>query len=57
VEKREQHTVVLMADVNELLLQLMFNLLEGLDGLLLGRVGRTQFDGLGGGLGFAVNKI
>jgi len=43
---------VLVADVDELLLQLVLDLLEGFDGLLLGFVRGTQLNGLGGGLGF-----
>lgn len=36
--------------MNQLLLQLVLNLFEGLDGLLLGLVGRAELNVLGGGL-------
>ena len=49
---------MLMADVNELPLQVVLDLLEGLDRFLLGLVGGAELDGGGGGLdGGDVNKI
>lgn len=42
--------VVLVAEVDELLLEGMLELLEGLDGLVLGRVRGREVDGLCGGL-------
>lgn len=42
--------VVLMAKVDELLLQGVLELLEGLDGLVLGGVRGREFDGLSGSL-------
>lgn len=42
--------VVVVAEVDELGLQLVLELLEGLDGLLPGGMGRAELDGLGGGL-------
>ncbi|KUI65796.1 hypothetical protein VM1G_11377 [Cytospora mali] len=46
-----------MTEVDELPLQLMLELLEGLDGLFPGGVGRAKVDGLRGGLlfGFILN--
>lgn len=42
--------VVVMAEVDELPLQLVLELLEGLDGLALGRVRRGKVNGLCGSL-------
>lgn len=42
--------VVLVAEVDELLLEGLLELLEGLDGLVLWCVGRGEVDGLSGGL-------
>lgn len=42
--------VVLVAEVDELLLEGVLELLEGLDGLVLGRVRGGEVDGLSGGL-------
>lgn len=42
--------VVLVAEVDKLLLEGVLELLEGLDGLVLGGVRRGEFDGLCGGL-------
>ncbi|KUI60438.1 hypothetical protein VP1G_11156 [Cytospora mali] len=44
--------VVVMTEVDELPLQLMLELLKGLDGLFPGGVGRAEVDGLRGGLLF-----
>jgi hypothetical protein len=57
VESKQQHTVMLMADMDELLLQLVLDLLEGLDGFLAGFVGWAKLDSLRSGLEVAVNKI
>jgi len=43
-------TVVVVSEMDELLFELALNLLESLDGFLLGRMGRAQIDGLLGGL-------
>lgn len=51
-EEGSRHTVVVMADVDELLLELQLDLFECLDALVLGGVGRVELDGLGGGLLF-----
>lgn len=42
--------VVLVAEVDKLLLEGVLELLEGLDGLVLGGVRGREFDGLCGGL-------
>lgn len=42
--------VVVVAEVDELLLEGVLELLEGLDRLVLGRVDRREVDGLCGGL-------
>jgi hypothetical protein len=47
----ENRTVLLVASVDELLLELVLDLLEGLDRLLLGLVDLAQIDGLCCGLG------
>lgn len=47
--------VVLMAEVDKLLLEGVLELLEGLDGLVLGGVRGREFDGLSGGLHVSVD--
>jgi len=51
--RRRELTIVLVAQLDELLLELLLNVLEHLDGLLLGRVSRAEVGGLLGGLGCA----
>lgn len=47
--------VVVVAEVNELLLEGLLELLEGLDRFVLGSVGLGEVDGLSGGLSILVS--
>ena len=48
--KARVRTVVIVADMDELLLDIQEDLVEAGDGVLLGRVGGAQVDGLCGSL-------